>query len=174
MTGFFVTESGKVAQPSDVAGWGTDVPPQPRMGRVERTCDRCGREWGPTRCTDPQCNSIMFTDTVVPAVPVMTRVMDRIKPKKTLHATASQIKALRNLQASATALLVDLRVLDVQLRDAVRADVDELREAQGLMNLSLSITGDASPDRIAHLSLSLTAFAASLSRAIANLEAVPK
>lgn len=175
MSSFFVDTSKGTVQPPSVAGWDAEVPTQPRMGRVERTCDRCGREWGPTRCSDPICSSIEFTDRVIQPIPVMTRLAELVRPKKKLHATPSQVKALRGLQTAATALLVELRVVDEQLREAVRDnDVQELRGAQATVNLALSITGDASPDRTAHLSLALVAFAASLSREIGNLEANPK
>jgi hypothetical protein len=64
----------------------------------------------------------------------------------------------------------DVSVLDSQLREAVRADVEELQYAQAVVNLALSISGDASSDRIPGLSLALTAFAAALSRTIENLK----
>jgi hypothetical protein len=160
--------------PPEVQGWGTDTPPAPRMGYAQQTCDRCAGAWGPTRCSNAGCNSTEFTTTIIQPVPVLRGIMDRFRPKKTLHATAPQIKALRNLQASATALLAEIRALDVQLREAVVKDVDELQPSQGVVHQALSIEGDASWDRIPGLSLSLTAFAASLSRAIDHIEVPAK
>jgi hypothetical protein len=166
-------------QPSEVAGWGVDVQTEPRLGRVERRCAKCAGEWqmdrGECSCGSHELVEKYIEPTLFERGPfgAIRALVIPAKPKAP-RATAAQIKALHSLQASATALLVDLRVLDVQLRDAVVNDVDELREAQALMNLSLSITGDASPDRIAHLSLSLTAFAAFLARAIDNLEGSAK
>jgi hypothetical protein len=171
---FFVSDSGTLTQPSEVAGWGADVPEQPRMGYEQRLCDKCGNPWGPTRCTQTGCNSIEFTVSYVEPIPLGRRLADLVRPKKAARATDAHRKALLNLQASAAALLVDLRVLDQQLRDAVRADVDELLPAQGVLHTALSISGDASPDRVAGLSLALIAFGASLNRAISHLEANPK
>jgi hypothetical protein len=156
-------------------GWDTEggQPEQPRLGRIERTCDSCGRDWGPTRCSDPQCNSDMFTDRVVQPIPFHTRVMERLRPKpKAPLATAAQTSALRGFRASVEQFSAELTHMDEMLRSAVRDDdVEELQAAQGLVHAALSITGDASRDRIPGLSLSLRAFHDALNDVIQRLEA---
>jgi hypothetical protein len=144
------------------------------LGFVERTCSACGREWIMTQA-ECSCGSHELTErihepTLIERVGGAIRAVAIPAKPKAPRASAAQVASLRTLQASTTALLVEIRVLDVQLRDAVVKDVDELQPAQGVVHQALSIEGDASWDRIPGLSLSLTAFAAALTRAIQHLE----
>jgi hypothetical protein len=166
MNSFFV--------PPEVAGWASSdaaVQPGPRLGHEVRSCGLCRSDWGPTRCTTADCASNVFTVSFVEPVPLHTRVMDRLRPKPTPPlANAAQRRALRDFQGSVTRFADELAQVDELLRGAVRAGVEELIPAQGLLNTARSITGDASPDRIAGLSLALRALSNALTPTIQRLD----
>jgi hypothetical protein len=142
------------------------------LGHWVRTCDSCGKGWGPERCSDSHCSSIEFTDTYHEPKPMLSGLVALVTPKAKPkpRASAAQVASLRALQAATTRLLADLRSTDAELITAVRSDVSELIPAQAAVATALSITGDASPGRAAHLSLALAAFSATLGRAITTLE----
>jgi hypothetical protein len=172
MSSFFVGSDGVAAWASDTALQG-----EPRLGHEVRSCDVCGSDWGPTRCTSAGCTSMEFTTRYVEPVPIGARVMDRLRPQaKPKRATAAQAQALRGVRGSIAQLSDELTHLDDVLRRAVRDDgIEELQAAQAIANLAVSINGDASFARIAGLSLSLRATHAALNDAIKNLvEDTPK
>jgi RNA polymerase subunit RPABC4/transcription elongation factor Spt4 len=151
---FFVDPRGESSTAVDTA---------PRMGYVKRTCFDCHSEWTLGQSDCPKCHSSAFTEEAVPAIPFITRVAERLKPKKPVpHATPAQLAAVRAIGATVTNLLADLRSLDGQLREAVIADVAELQPLQGLLNRALARSGDRGLASVDGLGLSLESFAAYL------------
>lgn len=153
------------------AGAATATWTEPTWGYEQRTCDACGSEWGQTGCSRAGCTSVVFTTTVIPPVPFMRRVQEKLAPKaKPPRASRAQVESLRAIQAAVTALAAALRRSDQELIEAVRADVEELQWAQALVHRSVSIQGDLSTRNIEGLSLGLPALATYLSMAIKNIE----
>lgn len=162
---FFVAEDGS-SSTTDTA---------PRLGYVARTCFDCHSEWTLGQSDCPKCHSTAFTEEYVPAIPFTTRVAERLKPKKPVpRATPAQLAAVRAIGATVINLLADLRSLDQELIEAVRADVEELQWPQALVHRAVSITGDVSTRNIDGLSLSLEALATYLTIAIKTIEDKPK
>jgi hypothetical protein len=163
---FFVSESGRVTQPPEVAGWESDdgtTPTAPAWGYDKRSCAVCGSDWGLTGCSKSGCASVEFITTVIPPVPFTTRVMDKLRPKKAAaRASAAQVEHICALRAGVTALLADLRALDAELRDAVVDGVVELQPLQGLLNRALARYGDRGLASVDGCSLSLESFVAYL------------
>jgi hypothetical protein len=145
-----------------------------RLGHVETTCAACGREWLMNRGECASCGGHELIQRYVEGTlleRVGGRIMAVVVPAKPAspRASAALVGRLTAVQASIVALLDDLRSLDVQLREAVRADCEALQPAQALVNTALSISGDRSVQRIPGMTLSLESFGASLGTAINNL-----
>jgi hypothetical protein len=149
-----------------------------RLGHVETTCSACGREWLMNQGECASCGGHELIQRYIVGS-LVERVGGAIKavvlPAKPRppRASAAQVARLRAVQAAMVALLADLRSLDGELIAAVRADVEELVPAQGLVHSALSITGDRSVHRVAGVSLGLESLAATLGTAINNLEETP-
>jgi hypothetical protein len=167
---FFIDSHGVSTSPSVAT---------PELGRFERTCSACGREWLPMQaaCT---CGSHELTEryhegTVFERVGGVIRALVVPAKTKAPSATSAQKAAVRGVRDSMSQLLADLKLLDVQLREAVVANVEELEPAHGLVHSALSISGDRSTRRIPGLSLSLESLHAALTTTIENLdEETPK
>lgn len=159
---FFVSEDGSSASTAT----------EPRWGYTERRCADCGKSWGPTRCSNPTCNSMGFTDTYREPIPFMTGIREKIAPKaKPPRATGAQVERLRARRAQAQDLLDSLRIDEDELIAAVRAGVEELIPAQGYVHRSLAIIGsDRSPRNIDGLGLGLESLADFLGAEIKTLE----
>ena len=144
------------------------------LGFVERSCSKCGRQWrmerGECECGSHELVERFHEPSLVERVGGAIRAVVIPAQPKAPRANAAQVASLRALQAAVVQLLADIHAVDASLTSAVRGDVEELIPAQAAVNTALSITGDASPDRAAHLSLALRAFAATLERAIDHIE----
>jgi hypothetical protein len=162
---FFVGSSGESTTTVD----------EPRWGYEKRSCLKCGSEWGREGCTKSGCTSVEFSTTIVPPIPFMTRIQEKLAPKhKPPRASVEQMNRLRGLQAAVTALVTELRRSDQELREAVIGEVEELQWAQALVHRAVSISGDLSTQNIDGVSLGLPALATYLSMAIKTIEDNPK
>jgi hypothetical protein len=148
----------------------------PVLGRFERTCSQCGREWLMTQA-ECVCGSHELVEKYAepkllergPLGAIRALVIPA-KPKAP-RATAAPSAALRGFRASVENFSRELASIDETLRRAVRDDgIEELQGAQATVNLAVSTIGDASPSRIVGLSLALRSLHVALNGAIDHLE----
>jgi hypothetical protein len=146
----------------------------PALGHERRTCDRCGADWGREGCTRSGCTSMEFTTRYIEPVPLMTRIQQKLAPKKPApRAGAGTVSELRGLQGDAAGLLSRLERLEVQLIAEVRGGCEELAPVQGLIHECCYTSGDVSRGSVRLLTLALRALGAYLAVDVKNIEDRP-